>query len=87
MRKARGAEPPADVETSPLVYQGGSGILLGPTDDIPLVDPAWGLDFEGEICAILGDTPRGVAAEDAGPPHPPPVARNDVTLRTWSPAS
>ena len=45
-RKARGAEPPDTLVTDPLVYQGGSGVLLGPTDDIPLADPAWGLDFE-----------------------------------------
>ena len=30
VRKARGAEPPATLETDPLVYQGGSGVLLGP---------------------------------------------------------
>ncbi len=81
VRKARGAEPPADVETSPLVYQGGSGVLLGPTDDLALVDPEWGLDFEGEICAILDDTPLGVAAEDAGSHIRLLMLCNDVTLR------
>ena len=30
VRKARGAEPPETLETEPLVYQGGSGVLLGP---------------------------------------------------------
>ena len=29
VRKARNAEPPATLETDPLVYQGGSGVLLG----------------------------------------------------------
>ena len=29
VRKARGAEPPPTLETDPLVYQGGSGDLLG----------------------------------------------------------
>src|SRR5690606_10304775 len=42
VRKARGAEPPATLETDPLVYQGGSGVLLGPRENIPLVDVAWG---------------------------------------------
>src|SRR5262245_47700740 len=42
VRAARGASPPATLETDPLVYQGGSGVLLGPRDEIPLVDPAWG---------------------------------------------
>src|SRR6185295_9652852 len=49
VRAARGAPPPAPLETDPLVYQGGSGVLLGPRDDIPLPDPAWGLDFESEV--------------------------------------
>ncbi len=48
VRQARGAPLPPTLETDPLVYQGGSGVLLGPTDDIPLADPAWGLDFEAE---------------------------------------
>src|SRR5262245_54427546 len=30
VRRARGAEPPPTLETDPLVYQGGSGVLLGP---------------------------------------------------------
>ena len=38
VRRARGAEPPPTLETDPLVYQGGSGVLLGPTDDVPLPD-------------------------------------------------
>ena len=36
VRKARGAEPPPTLETDPLVYQGGSGTFLRPTEDIPL---------------------------------------------------
>ena len=42
VRAARGAAPPATLETDPLVYQGGSGVLLGPRDDIPLGDPGLG---------------------------------------------
>ncbi len=66
MRKARGAEPPPTLETDPLVYQGGSGVLLGPTDDLVLPDPAWGMDFESEIVVILGRR----AARDDAPPRP-----------------
>jgi fumarylacetoacetate (FAA) hydrolase len=36
----------ATLETDPLVYQGGSGVLLDPTSDIVLRDLAHGLDFE-----------------------------------------
>jgi len=59
VRRARGAEPPPTLESDPLVYQGGSGVLLGPRDPIPLGDPGWGLDLEGEVCAITDDVPRG----------------------------
>jgi fumarylacetoacetate (FAA) hydrolase len=81
VRKARGAEPPSTLETDPLVYQGGSSEMIGPRDPIPLVDPAWGLDFEGEVCAILGDTPRGTTAAAAAPHVRLLLLCNDVTLR------
>ncbi len=85
VRKARGAEPPPTLETEPLVYQGGSSEMLGPRDDIPLVDPAWGLDFESEICVILGDTPRGTTADKAEPNIKLFLLTNDVTLRNLIP--
>ena len=85
VRKARGAEPPATLETDPLVYQGGSGRMLGPNDPIELPDPAWGLDFEAEICVILGDTPRGVQADEAGQHIRLLTLCNDVTFRNLIP--
>jgi fumarylacetoacetate (FAA) hydrolase len=81
VRRARGASPPATLETDPLVYQGGSGVLLGPRDDIPLVDPAWGLDFESEVVVILGDTPLGTRAADAHAHVRLVMLANDITLR------
>ena len=66
VRKARNAQPPATLETDPLIYQGGSGDLLGPRDGIELHDPAWGLDYESEVAVILGDVPLGTTAADAG---------------------
>jgi len=86
VRKARGAAPPPTLETDPLVYQGGSGALLGPRDDIPLVDPAWGLDFESEVAVILGDVPRGTPAADAHAFIRLLVLANDITLRNLVPA-
>jgi fumarylacetoacetate (FAA) hydrolase len=85
VRKARGAEPPETLETDPLVYQGGSGILLGPREDLALPDAEWGLDFEAEICVILGDTPRGVKAEDAEGHIRLFTICNDVTYRNLIP--
>jgi len=86
VRKARGAEPPKTLETDPLVYQGGSGVLLGPTDDIPLGDPAWGCDFESEICVVLGDTPMGTTKAEAGRHVRLLMLANDVSLRNLIPA-
>lgn len=85
VRKARGAEPPATLETDPLVYQGGSGVLLGPTDDLSLPDPAWGLDFESEVVVILGDVPQGTRAGDAHRYVRLITQCNDVSLRNLIP--
>jgi fumarylacetoacetate (FAA) hydrolase len=81
VRKARGAEMPPSLETDPLVYQGGSGVLLGPAEDIQLSDPLMGLDFEGEIAVILGDVPLGTRAEDALSHVRLVTLANDCTLR------
>lgn len=86
VRKARGAEPPATLETDPLVYQGGSGVLLGPRDPIPLADASWGLDFESEICVVLGDTPQGTTKAEASRYVRLLMLCNDVTLRNLIPA-
>jgi len=86
VRKARGAEPPPTLREDPLVYQGGSGHFLGPTEDIPLPDPDWGLDFESEVGVILGDTPRGTKASEAGQYVRLLVLVNDVTLRNLIPS-
>jgi fumarylacetoacetate (FAA) hydrolase len=85
VRKARGAVPPPTLETDPLVYQGGSGDMLGPRDPIELRDPAWGLDYESEVCCILGDTPLGTRAADAGHHIRLVAIANDITLRNLVP--
>jgi len=86
VRKARGAEPPPGAETDPLVYQGGASRNLGPRDPIPAGDPDWGLDFEAEVCAILGDVPMGTRADEAGRQVRLLCLANDVTLRNLVPA-
>ena len=85
VRKARGAQPPETLMTDPLVYQGGSGVFLGPHDDIIITNANWGLDFEAEICAILGDTPQGVSREEALPHVKLLLLCNDITLRNLIP--
>ena len=85
VRKARGAEPPATLREDPLVYQGGSGCFLDPQQEIPIVNEAWGLDFESEVCVVLGDTPQGVKAADAGKYIKLVMICNDVTFRNLIP--
>jgi fumarylacetoacetate (FAA) hydrolase len=86
VRRARGADLPPTLETDPLVYQGGSGVLLGSRATIPLPDPAWGLDFEGEVCVVLDDVPRGIAASDAAPAIALLMLANDLSYRHLIPA-
>jgi fumarylacetoacetate (FAA) hydrolase len=81
VRRARNAEPPPGFDTDPLVYQGGSGVLLGPKDDIFLGEDGWGLDFEGEVCVVLGDTPRGTVAGEAYRHVRLLALANDISLR------
>jgi fumarylacetoacetate (FAA) hydrolase len=85
VRKARGAEPPPTLRTDPLVYQGGSSDLLGPTDDIPLADPSWGCDFESEVAVVRGDVPQGTTAAEADVLRRLVTIVNDVTLRNIVP--
>ena len=85
VRRARGAEPPATLETDPLVYQGGSGVLLGPRAPFALPDVAWGLDFEAEVCVVLGDVPRGLSRERAGSAIRLVMLANDWSYRNLIP--
>ncbi len=86
VRRARGAEVPAQFYTDPLMYQGGSDGFLGPRQAIPFVDPAWGYDMEGEIAVITDDVPMGVS-EAAALAHIQLVMLcNDLSLRGLIPA-
>ena len=81
VRKARGAELPANAEEEPLIYQGGSDGFLAPTDPIPLKDVAWGLDFEAEIAVVTDDVPMGVTPQEARGHIRLVLLCNDVSLR------
>lgn len=81
VRKARGAEVPESFYSDPLMYQGGSDTFLAPRDDIPLGDPQWGCDMEGEVAVITDDVPMGVSAEDAASHIKLIMLVNDVSLR------
>ena len=86
VRKARGAEPPATLETDPLVYQGGSGVFLRPTEDVTFPSLDGGIDFEAEIAVITGDVPRNTTKAEAGDHVRLVMLVNDTTLRNLIPA-
>ena len=81
VRKARGAEVPESFYDDPLMYQGGSDAFLGPRDDIPLGDVAWGCDMEGEIAVITDDVPMGATEAEAAGHIKLVMLCNDVSLR------
>ena len=85
VRKARNAEMPESFWEDPLMYQGGSDDLLGPTDDIVLAHEEWGIDFEAEVAVITGDVPMGATADEAHQQIRLLMLVNDVSLRNLIP--
>jgi len=81
VRKSRGVEMPASFWTDPLMYQGGSDVLLGACDDVPLPDEKDGIDFEAEVAVITDDVPMGVTVADAAKHIKLIMLVNDVSLR------
>ena len=86
VRKARGADMPDTFWTDPLMYQGGSDSFIGPRDDIPMANEAWGIDFEAEVTVVTDDVPMGVSAADAVQHIKLIMLVNDVSLRGLIPA-
>jgi fumarylacetoacetate (FAA) hydrolase len=82
VRAARGAKVPADFFEKPLMYQGTSDPILGPTEPLRLTeDAAFGIDIEAEIAIITGDVPMGTSAAEA-PSHVRLITLlNDFSLR------
>jgi fumarylacetoacetate (FAA) hydrolase len=85
VRKARNADMPESFWTDPLMYQGGSDAFIGATDDVPLAEEAWGIDFEGELAVITSDTPMAVSPGEARKHIRLLMLVNDVSLRNLIP--
>lgn len=85
VRKARGAEMPANFWTDPLMYQGGSDAFVGPCDPIVVADEAYGIDFEAEVAIITDDVSMGIKPEHAGTHIRLLMLVNDVSLRNLIP--
>jgi fumarylacetoacetate (FAA) hydrolase len=81
VRQARKAPLPENLNSVPLMYQGGSDSFLAPTDDIPQIENSHGTDFEGEVAVIVGDVPMGVSPEQALKHIILFMIVNDVSLR------
>ena len=70
------------IETDkPLMYQGLSDRFYGPYDDVPFVDTAHGIDFEGEYAVIVDEVPMGTKAAAASQHIKLLVQLNDWSLR------
>ncbi len=85
VRKARGAEPPEDLRTVPLMYQGVADPLLAPKEPIRARSEDHGIDFEAEVGVILDDVPMGTDAAAAGEHIKLLCLMNDVSLRNLIP--
>ncbi len=85
METAFNMPPIPDIDTIPLMYQGGSDDFLGPHDDVPLPDEAHGIDFEGEFGVIVGDLAMGATPTQAAGAVRLLVQINDVSLRGFGP--
>lgn len=72
---------PPQYEEKPLVYQGGSDVMLKATAPIEATDDELDIDFEAEIAVITTDVPLGVTPEQALECIALVVLLNDVSLR------
>jgi len=79
MEKAFGTPPIVDFDTIPVMYQGASDDFLGACADVPMLDEADGIDFEGEFGVVVGAVPMG-ATPDVGLA----AVRLIVQLNDWS---
>ena len=86
VRKARGAELPAESHQDPLMYQGGSDSFIGPCDPVVVASEAWGIDFEAEVSVVTGDVPMGAGPTECANSIRLLMLVNDVSLRELIPA-
>ncbi|CAB3807073.1 hypothetical protein LMG28688_06468 [Paraburkholderia caffeinitolerans] len=77
---------PDRYEVDPLVYQGGSDVMLAGHDAIIAISEDHGIDFEAEIAVITTDVPLGASVEEASDCIALVVLVNDVSLRGLIPS-
>lgn len=86
VRRARGAELPAEFWTDPLIYQGGSDSFVGPRSPIYAQSEDWGIDLEAEVAVITGDVKMGASTAQCASAIRLLMLVNDVSLRNLIPA-
>jgi len=59
--------------------------MLAHDAELELSNPNWGLDFEAEVCVVLGDTPVGTSAQKAEASVRLVMLANDITWRNLVP--
>jgi fumarylacetoacetate (FAA) hydrolase len=86
VRRSRGESLPDWYYSEPLLYQGGSDIMLGASDPIRIASDTYGIDFEGEVAVILGDVPAGADDMVSRSSIRLVALANDVSLRNLIPS-
>ncbi len=84
LERVRSLNGTPDIElqpTRPLLYQGGSDSLSGPTDPIVVPDDGLAVDFEAEVAAIIGPVPMRANKAEASAAIRLLTVCNDVSLR------
>jgi 2-keto-4-pentenoate hydratase/2-oxohepta-3-ene-1,7-dioic acid hydratase in catechol pathway len=66
VRRSLGQDLPAEWWNIPVYYKGNCDEVYGPDDVVPWPAYTAKLDYELEICAVIGRAGRDVAVEDAG---------------------
>lgn len=77
-------QPPID-SPMPLMYQGLSHRFYGPTENVPFLDEADSIDFEGEFGILTTEVPMGLEASKAEAHIALLVQINDWSLRRLAP--
>jgi 2-keto-4-pentenoate hydratase/2-oxohepta-3-ene-1,7-dioic acid hydratase in catechol pathway len=80
--EAHAAEWGLSVPEEPLLFLKPSTAVLGPNDPITLLPISRRIDYEGELCVVIGRLAKDVKAEDAYRVILGYTCGNDVTLRT-----
>jgi len=81
VRSLKGSKDEELQSVRPMLYQGGSDTMLGPTDPIIVPEDDLALDFEAEVAIFIGAVPMRPSREEAEAAIRLVTICNDVSLR------